>query len=227
MKVLITNDDGIDAPGLQALLAALPSDWRPIIVAPVGPQSGCSHSATTGHPVVIEERGIDRYAIHGTPVDCVRLGLHTIAPDITWILSGVNHGGNLGADVYYSGTVAATREGALHGIPGIAFSHYKKKTLEFDWQAVTNYTRRVLNEVLPRNTLRGEFWNVNYPHLDHQQAQPEIIDCATDRHPLPLTFVPSDNGWKYAGDYHNRPRAEWSDVAVCFGGQIALAKLSV
>ena len=86
MKILLTNDDGIDAPGLRALLAALPDGWTPIVIAPVGPQSGCSHSATTGRGVQIEQRGENQYAIHGTPVDCVRLGLHTIAPDAQWIL---------------------------------------------------------------------------------------------------------------------------------------------
>jgi 5'-nucleotidase len=123
--------------------------------------------------------------------------------------------------------VAATREGALHGVPGVAFSHYKKKTLEYDWSRITQYTQRVLAEVLQRPTHSGEFWNVNYPHLMPGEPEPMIIDCETDRHPLPLTFVPHDDGWKYAGDYHQRRREEQSDVAICFGGQVALAKLHI
>lgn len=227
MKVLLTNDDGIDAPGLQALITALPAEWTPIIVAPVGPQSGCSHSATTGRGVQIEERGKNRYAIHGTPVDCVRLGLHTIAPDVRWILSGVNHGGNLGADVHYSGTVAAVREGALHAKPGIAFSHYKKKTLEFDWNAVTRHTRGLLHELTQRSIEIGEFWNVNYPHVADGEPHPTPVDCETDRNPLPLTFKPHEIGWIYSGDYHNRARAAGTDVDVCFNGNIAVAKLRI
>ena len=227
MKILLTNDDGIDAPGLRALLAALPDGWTPIVIAPVGPQSGCSHSATTGRGVQIEQRGENQYAIHGTPVDCVRLGLHTIAPDAQWILSGVNHGGNLGADVHYSGTVAATREGAMHSRPGIAFSHYKKRSLEFDWEAVTRHTRRLLAELMSRPVEPGEFWNVNYPHVAPGESAPEPIDCPTARPPLPLTFVPHEEGWLYSGDYHNRARAKGSDVDVCFGGNIAVAKLRI
>lgn len=227
MKVLLTNDDGIDAPGLHALLAALPSEWTPIVIAPFGPQSGCSHSATTGRGVRIEERGENRFAVHGTPVDCVRLGLHTLAPDVKWILSGVNHGGNLGADVHYSGTVAAAREGAIHARPGIAFSHYKKKTREFDWHAVTRYTQRLLAELLSRPLQVGEFWNVNYPHVGPEEPAPRLTDCVTDRHPLPLDYVPDAVGWLYSGDYHNRARAKGSDVDVCFGGNIAVAKLSI
>src|SRR4051794_4474837 len=111
MKLLLSNDDGIDAPGLQALLKAAGTAGVPLVSAPAGPQSGCSHAVTWEAGVQIEPRGPDRYAVHGTPADCVRLGLLRLAPDAKWILSGINDGGNLGADVYYSGTVAAIREG--------------------------------------------------------------------------------------------------------------------
>src|SRR5881227_3155078 len=107
MKFLVTNDDGIEAAGLNALVAAAHSVGKPVVVAPAGPQSGVSHAVTWREGVRIEERGTDRYAIHGTPADCTRLGLLRIVPDANWILSGINHGSNLGADMYYSGTVAA------------------------------------------------------------------------------------------------------------------------
>ena len=124
MKLLLTNDDGIDADGLQALLAAR-AFGEPVVVAPAGPQSGCSHTVDRSSPRRAAWRG--RFAVHGTPADCTRIGLLKLVPDATWVLSGINHGGNLGADVYYSGTVAAVREAVLHGWPGIALSHYRKK----------------------------------------------------------------------------------------------------
>src|SRR4051812_38417238 len=124
MKLLLTNDDGIDADGLQALCDAARPLGEPVVAAPALPQSGVSHAVTTGTAFRVEPRGPGRFAVAGTPADCVRVGLHRLAPDAAWVLSGVNHGGNLGADVYYSGTVAAVREAVLHGWPGVAFSHY-------------------------------------------------------------------------------------------------------
>src|SRR5437764_816648 len=96
MKLLLTNDDGIDAPGLEALFNATQSLGDRVIVAPAAPQSGVSHAVTWHEGVRIEQRGHDRFAIHGTPADCTRLGLLHVVPDATWVLSGINHGGNLG-----------------------------------------------------------------------------------------------------------------------------------
>src|SRR6195952_4028724 len=125
MKFLVTNDDGIDAPGLTALVAAARCCGEPVVVAPSGPQSGVSHAVTWHEGVRLEPRGQNRFAVHGTPADCTRLGLLHAVPDAKWILSGINHGANLGADVHYSGTVAAVREAVLHGWPGIAVSYYR------------------------------------------------------------------------------------------------------
>src|SRR5678815_3136119 len=98
MKLLLTNDDGIDADGLQALLTAAQQFGDPVLVAPAGPQSGCSHATSASVRVEPRDAG---YAIYGTPADCTRFGLLKLVPDAKWVLSGINHGGNLGADVYY------------------------------------------------------------------------------------------------------------------------------
>ncbi|MEO7723415.1 MAG: 5'/3'-nucleotidase SurE, partial [Chthoniobacterales bacterium] len=95
MKFLVTNDDGIDAPGLAALVSAARTVGEPVVVAPAGPQSGVSHAVTWREGVRIEPRGELRFAIHGTPADCTRLGLLHVVPDAKWILSGINHGANL------------------------------------------------------------------------------------------------------------------------------------
>src|SRR5437764_14701467 len=130
MKLLLTNDDGIDAPGLAALLAAARPLGEPVLVAPLAAHSGCSHRVTTDGPIRVEHRPAG-FAVEGTPADCVRVALHDIVRDAAWVLSGINAGGNLGADVYISGTVAAVREAVLHGYPGVAVSQYRKRGREY------------------------------------------------------------------------------------------------
>ncbi|HEX3147036.1 MAG TPA: 5'/3'-nucleotidase SurE [Gemmataceae bacterium] len=223
MKLLLTNDDGIDADGLQALLAAAQQFGHPVLVAPAGPQSGCSH--TVNATVRVEDRGVDRFAIHGTPADCTRLGLLRIVPDATWVLSGINHGGNLGADVYYSGTVAAVREAVLHGWPGIAFSHYKKKHLEYDWERVSRWTAMVLANLMHRPIEAGAFWSVNMPHLMPTDPDPDVVECPLDPHPLPLSYRHEEGTHYYDGDYHGRQRKPGADVEVCFSGRIAVTRI--
>ncbi len=225
MQVLLTNDDGIDAPGLGALLAAVRGLGEPVVVAPSGPQSGCSHTVTTGQAVRVEPWGEGRYAVHGTPADCTRVGLIHLVPGAKWVLSGINHGGNLGADVHYSGTVAADREGVLHGWPGIAVSHYKKKHLDYDWPRVSAWVARVLLELLAEGLEPGTFWNVNVPHLAPGEPDPDVVHCPLDPHPLPLSYRHEAEGLHYNGDYHNRQRTPGADVDVCFGGRIAVTKV--
>ncbi len=126
-RILISNDDGIDAPGIKILkrLARTLSDdvW---VVAPTMEQSGAGHSLTLRHPLRIRQRDERHFSVDGTPTDCVLLALQQIMrdspPDI--VLSGINRGGNLGEDVTYSGTVAAAMEATLLHVPAIAFSQF-------------------------------------------------------------------------------------------------------
>jgi 5'-nucleotidase len=226
MKLLLSNDDGIDAPGLAALLAAARDFGEPVIVAPAGPQSGVSHMVTWEKGVRLESRGAVRYAVHGTPADCARLGLLRVAPDSKWVLSGINHGGNLGADVYYSGTVAAVREAVLHGWPGIAFSQYLRDDTALDWPRASRWVARVLAALLPRPTEPGLFYNVNLPHLAADAPQPDIVFCPLDPHPLPLSYRHEENGHHfYDGDYQARARNPGTDVDTCFSGGIAVTAM--
>ena len=226
MKLLLSNDDGIDAPGLQALLAAAQHFGDPVVVAPAGPQSGVSHAVTWESGVRIEPRGDHAYAIHGTPADCARLGLLKIVPEAKWVLSGINHGGNLGADVYYSGTVAAVREGVLHGWPGIAFSHYHVDGREYDWPRAARWIQPVLADLLARPVEPGLFYNVNLPHLLPTAPDPEVVFCPLDPHPLPLSYRHEADGRSfYNGIYHTRQRTAGADVDVCFEGRIAVTEI--
>ena len=114
MRILLTNDDGIDAPGIAAMLDVLTSEHEVIVVAPSRERSGASHALTMLEPIRVVSRGQRRWAVSGTPVDCVYLGLHQLcgtAPDL--VVSGINRGANLGDDVFYSGTVGAALEAAL------------------------------------------------------------------------------------------------------------------
>lgn len=125
MTIIITNDDGIDAPGIRALQRAIPQTTT--IVAPSKHLSGCGHQVTTNRGMKLEKRSVTEYALDGTPADCTRMAITNIAKNTKLVLSGINAGGNLGTDVYISGTVAAVREAAIHGIPGIAISHWIKQ----------------------------------------------------------------------------------------------------
>ena len=223
MKFLITNDDGIAAEGLETLRSAALECGEPIVVAPADPQSGVSHRVTWQKGVRIEERGRARFAVHGTPADCVRLGLLHCVPDAKWILSGINHGSNLGADMHYSGTVAAVREGVLHGWPGIAFSQYHKAEMKFDWPRAAKWITPILQELLARPIEPGCFYNVNLPDVPPDAPDPEIVWCPLDPKPLPLNYRhEEESGLYYAGDWRLRPRTPGADVDVCFSGRIAI-----
>jgi len=226
LKLLLTNDDGIEAPGLQALLAAARTFGEPVVVAPAGPQSGVSHAVTWEAAVHLQPRGPDQFAVFGTPADCARLGLLRVVPDAKWVLSGINDGGNLGVDIYYSGTVAAVREAILHGWPGVAFSQYRPHGAEPDWRRATSWITRVLADLLARPVEPGLFYNVNLPHLAAGAAEPDVIFCPLDPRPLPLSYRhEEDDRHFYDGNYHSRERTAGADVDVCFGGRIAVTAI--
>jgi 5'-nucleotidase len=227
MRLLLTNDDGIAAPGLLALESAARSLGADIVVvAPAAVCSGCGHRVTTGAVIRVEQRGPGRFAVEGTPADCVRLALHGLVEPVDWVLAGINAGGNLGADVYHSGTVAAVREAVLHGARGIALSQYRRRDLSFDWQRAAAWASRLLSDLLARACPPGSFWNVNFPHVP-PEAEPAAVFCPLDLSPLPLSFRAADAGYLYDGDYHGRRRAPGTDVDVCFAGNIAVTRLSL
>jgi 5'-nucleotidase len=220
--LLLTNDDGWDAPGLDALRQAASRIGTCPIVAPNGPVSGCGHRVTTHAPIEITEPAAGIVAVGGTPADCVRLALDHLIPRPRWVLAGINAGGNLGIDVYHSGTVAAVREAVIHGIPGVAISHYLARGRPVDWKRASGWTELVLRVLQDQPWEPGTFWNVNLPHLTPEQPEPEIVRCSLDVSPLPLRYHVERNHALYAGDYQSRPRRAGFDVDICFGGQIAM-----
>jgi 5'-nucleotidase len=226
-KLLLTNDDGIDAPGLQALYEAAVQLGTPTVVAPAETLSGCSHRVTTDRPLRVASRSEDWHVVDGTPADCVRVALHRVVPDAAWVLSGINHGGNLGADVHVSGTVAAVREAVLHGWPGVALSQYRKRGVPFDWRRAAAWIVPVLRELLAERPAAGVFWNINLPHLEPDAPDPPVVHCPLDPSPLPLSYRCDGDLLHYDGDYHGRRRHPGTDVDVCFQGKIAVTRLAL
>jgi len=170
MMFLITNDDGIFAPALGALKKELSSLGRVVIVAPDRDQSATSHSLTLHRPFRIHRHGEDTYSVDGTPTDCVVTafyGLLDHPPDM--VISGIDHGPNMGEDVVYSGTVAAAIEGSIQGAPSIAASLVTREMPDFvePAQFITRLTRSVLDHGLPRRQLL----NVNLPHRPRSQIR--------------------------------------------------------
>ena len=162
MRVLLSNDDGVHAPGLAALAAAFPEDevW---VVAPDREQSASSHAISLHRPLRLHQVGPRRFAVDGTPTDAVYMGMNLVLkdqrPDL--VISGINHGPNLGSDVLYSGTVAAAMEGALLGVNAIAMSLASQPPHDFAHAAsfAAAFARRVFENQPPAPTL----FNVNVP----------------------------------------------------------------
>ncbi|HEX3672306.1 MAG TPA: 5'/3'-nucleotidase SurE [Candidatus Cybelea sp.] len=171
MRILVTNDDGIDSPGIQALVDVLCGDHSLIVVAPSGNRSGVSHAITADEAITIERRhdaAVTSYACSGTPADCVFLGSTELAtlPDL--VVSGINHGPNLADDVNYSGTVAGAVEASLLGIPALAVSlasNHEDPGGHRYWESAAAIVRRCIDEAFANLRDAAAYWNLNVPNL--------------------------------------------------------------
>jgi 5'-nucleotidase len=228
MNLLLTNDDGVDAAGLAALRAAAETLGSVLIVAPAICHSGGGHRVTTHDPIRICQRDENCYVVDGTPADCVRVAIDRFSPSGELVLAGINHGGNLGVDLYMSGTAAAVREAVLHGKRGIAVSQYHRKGVDpLEWSRSARWLAPVLRDLIERPWEPGTFWNLNLPHLPASAADPEIVFCPIDPSPLPVSYETTGELLHYNGDYHRRKRIPGTDVDVCFSGKIAVSLVRV
>jgi len=162
MEILLTNDDGVLAPGLRMLAEVASEFGRVVVVAPEVERSGSSHAITLSRPLRVREVGTDWFALSGMPADCVFIGIHHLLkrrPDL--VLAGVNRGPNLGYDVLYSGTVGGAMEGVIQGVQAAAFSLVCTGSYPFD--AVRPLVRAVLGEVVRAGLPQGLLLNVNIP----------------------------------------------------------------
>lgn len=174
--ILVTNDDGIVAPGIKALISVMKTIGDVVVVAPDSPQSAMGHAITINSTLHIDKINLDdevlsAYSCSGTPVDCVKLGVHEILkrkPDIC--VSGINHGSNSSINVIYSGTMSAAVEAGIEGIPAIGFS-----LLDYNWNAdfdaVKDFVKTITLEVLQNGLPKGVVLNVNFPKRKKEDIQ--------------------------------------------------------
>lgn len=227
MKIILTNDDGIEAPGLEALRKVCAAWGEVIVVAPSECHSSMSHRVTTAELIPVTEEAAGRFSVEGTPADCTRLALTCLVPDADWVISGINRGGNLGADTYISGTVAAAREAALMGVPSLAISHYVAKGRLLNWATAERRAALAIAYAMAHPPRPGQFWNINLPHPESDEADVELSLCPLDYGPLSVQFIKESSGYRYCGQYHERPAIPGHDVAECFGGKIAATLIPV
>ena len=168
--ILITNDDGIHAKGIACLVEAMKEFGDLVVVSANESFSGMSHAITVKTPLYLKDMGIKDnvryYKTNGTPVDCVKLAMHTVLdryPD--YIVSGINHGSNSSTSVHYSGTMGAAREGALNGIPSLGFSLLTYES-DADFSGCDKVVKVVFEDVLKNGLESGVFLNVNIPYTD-------------------------------------------------------------
>ena len=224
MRILVTNDDGWDAPGLAALKTLAGQIGQVYVLAPRDPHSYAGHRVTTDGPMILTETGAREFTLSGTPADCVRVAITTLLPEIDWVLAGINRGGNLGADLFTSGTVAAAREAALLGRPAIAVSQYLRKGMAVEWDWARTLALPVIEQLIEETCPAKSYWNVNLPHTE-TGAVVEVKRCDPDNEPLDVRFHRQGEQFQYAGVYGDRRRTPGRDVACCFEGSITVSCL--
>lgn len=227
MQILLTNDDGIEAEGLLALAECLQTIGKVTVVAPETCCSCCGHSVTTHRTIAFRPVGKNQYAVSGYPADCVRVAIMHLGVQPDWVLSGVNHGGNLGVDLWMSGTVAAAREAALLGYRSIAISQYRRPDVQLDWSISAERARAVFNWIRAQPEHPQRLWNVNLPALHPAEDMPVPKLAPPDCNHFEFALESTESGLQYRGNYHARPRNSGSDVDVCFSGVPSVSRLSI
>jgi len=231
-RILISNDDGIDAPGIKVLeeVARSLSDdvW---VVAPESEQSAVAHSLTIRRPLRLRQVGDRRYCVDGTPTDSVLLGVRQLLadkrPDL--VLSGINRGSNLGDDVSYSGTVAAAMEGALLGIPSIALSQHIVGDTPIKWDTARHWAPEVIRRLAAEGWPSNVLINVNFPDIPADkvtgiavadQGKRKIGDELVER------IDPRGQPYYWIGGQRlEDPGLEGTDLAAVYQGKVAVTPL--
>lgn len=243
MRILITNDDGIMAEGLEVLTRIATQIAGPqgevFTVAPAFEQSGVGHCISYTHPMMISKLGPRRYAVEGSPADCVLVGVYEVMggqkPDL--VLSGVNRGNNSGENVLYSGTVGGAMEAALHGIPAIALSQYMgpktdKQSDPFDAASVhgAGIIRKMLDHAIWDDADYRLFYNVNFPPVAADYVQGSKVCAMGFRRDVAfgVQAQTSPSGRKFLwikGGGQQTPTLPGTDVAANLDGYISITPL--
>lgn len=234
-RILVTNDDGIHAPGLKVLekiARAISKDvW---VVAPEVEQSGAGHSLSLQTPLRFHKLGSRRFAVGGTPTDCVLTAVRAIVPGkIDLVLSGINRGGNVAEDITHSGTVAAAMEGTLCDIPSIAFS----QDFDFDgenptvhWQTAETYAPQIIDKLLTGKWPGDTMFNVNFPDCVHAQVKGiKMVAHGKRDVPKQLTRAVDPKGrpyyWLNWADEGVDPRRPDADIKWLYDGYVTVTPI--
>lgn len=226
--LLLVNDDGYDAPGIKELYDAVQGLGEVYVVAPAMQQSGTALGFTFTRPLEVSEaEGYEKNAwkVNGTPADCVKIALSVlnITPDI--ILSGINHGSNAGRNAFYSGTVGGVLEGALRGIPGIAFSfeHLCDKSFHDMKMFIPHIVSHTLTHTLPTHT----FFNVTFPHYPHTEIKGIRIAMQGMSYVTEDPSQDEDGHYLLNGKWSYFDEHDESDISLVQQGYITMAPISV
>lgn len=226
-RILLTNDDGIHSDGLIKLEEALKEVGDVYVVAPASEMSGASHSLTLARPLRIRQIDNRHWTVDGTPTDCVTLALNKILPaaELPHVCaSGINHGGNLGDDATYSGTVAGALEATILGVPGIAFSLVARENFDFTEPALFAVTavRKVLAEGLPEGTLL----NINFPQGEIKGVRVTRQGIKNARPVISEHIDPRGKPYFWIGEeYFNKGAADGTDYQAVEQGCISVTPL--
>ena len=222
MRILVTNDDGHDAAGLATLRKVAASFGEVLVVAPKENNSYIGHRVTVRREMALEQVEDDFWVLDGTPADCVRVALKALGKEIDLVVSGINHGGNMGADVYASGTVAAAREAFFLGVPSIAFSQFRRSHLDnVEWDVSQQRAERALAHVLEKRS-GVSYWNVNLPWPTPFSQSVDMRECEIDNQAVLVDFAWCDEKKhvSFQGSYQNRPREQGKEIASCIDEHI-------
>lgn len=233
MRILLTNDDGIGAPGLEALYAAVSDLGHVHVVAPAKVQSATSHAVTFHRSIQVTQHRGDRFvgmAVDGRPADCVKLALTELIPQpVDLCISGMNAGANVGINVIYSGTVAAAREAAFSGVPAIAVSLHVGNWQAIDWSRAVSHAKCIIDRVLRGPFTGHSIVNMNVPILDNG-AEPlgiRVVPISTS--PLVMTYAKENlngaNSYQATNTMTFDRRDPDTDVDALFAGYITLTPL--
>lgn len=234
MRILLTNDDGIQAEGLQLLEQIAKSISKDVwVVAPEIEQSGASHSLSLHAPVRVKEYGPKRFSVTGTPTDCVLLATQTIMPKEkppALVLSGINRGSNVGDDITYSGTVAGAMEACLLGIPAIALSQLFYDHKAIHWEAAAKFAPDLIKKLAHTKLPDGSFWNLNFPAC----APAKVKGVRTVPQGKRFTQValtrrmdPKHRPYYWIGGERDNAAAKGTDVEILEKGYITLTPLKL
>lgn len=200
VRILITNDDGVNAKGIYVLARELEKDNEVIVAAPSEQQSACSHSITISRPIVVKEvklKGLlsKAYSVSGTPADCVKIGIDKICQrKVDVVISGINRGVNIGTDILYSGTVSAAIEASINNIPSMAVS-LDESDDDKDYETAVKYVFIVLDKIKKTWIEKGLIYNLNVPRLPYEKIK-GIKVCKMGSRVFDDCFIETESGYE-------------------------------